>query len=266
MTTIDLDDRVLSRGDGVVPTTSRWAAVTTIVVLAFLTVWGIYTCYANLGGANFQADEPTYLGAGLNYVHGIFVENREHPPLAKYFIGEAQIIGSTGKVSGRFITTTFVFVTGWVILFWLRREIGLVWAVTATGAWWLLPRAAAEAGIRIDRFAILEPFMVAFAIASLAVAWWWYRRGSWWLPAVSGILMAASVTSKVSTAVLVLSFVYLAFRRKQLWRGLISMFVYAMAFIATFILIYLPAGFMSSIEYMIQFQTNQRDGAAGDRS
>jgi 4-amino-4-deoxy-L-arabinose transferase-like glycosyltransferase len=195
---------------------------------------------------------------GLAYVHGNFSSNREHPPLVKLIVGLGETLFGPGKVGGRLANATLVFSTGWILFFWLRREIGLIWAVVAAGMWWVLPRAVAGAGIRVDRFVYLEPGMVTFGVAAVALGWWWYRRGTWWLAALAGAFMALSVTSKVSIAFLAFSFVVLVALRRELKRGILALVAYGLAFVAVFVAVYLPAGMVSSIAYMVAFQERQR--------
>jgi hypothetical protein len=233
-------------------------------VLAVLVVLGLFQAFWHLGRANINPDEGIYLTAGREYIRGIFTFNREHPPTAKYIYGLAQEFLGPSLTSGRIAAAGIAFVAGFVILVWLRKELGWWWAVLATGFWWLLPRAVVDTGVKIDRFAILEPFMVSFAILAMALGWWWFRRPHWWNAALAGAAMALSVTSKVSTAFLVLTFLYLAVRvliqDHRVVRFLIGLASYAVAFAAVTIASWQPMGMISAIKYMIAFQAGQKIG------
>jgi hypothetical protein len=233
-----------------------------LVVFIALVAWGLYQCYWNLTGANAASDESLYVGVGWQYVHGDLSQNLEHPPLVKYLLGGVQLLLHEGKGAARLLTTSFVFAIGWALFAWFRRELGFAWGVVVAALWWLLPRALEPSGIRLDRFALLEPYMAGFAVLSLAVGWWWFQTGRWWLAPLAGILMAFSVTSKVSTAILVLTFAGLgvaAARRSGLRRVVVPLVLYAVAFAATFVAVYLPVGLVSAIEYMLRFQAVQKE-------
>jgi hypothetical protein len=233
-----------------------------IAVLLVLVAWGLYQCFANLTGANAASDEPLYVGVGWQYVHGDLSQNLEHPPLVKYLLGGAQLLFHQGTGVARLLTTSFVFAIGWVLFAWFRKELGFAWAVVVAALWWLLPRALEPSGIRLDRFALLEPYMAGFAVVSLAVGWWWFTAGRWWAAPLAGVLMALSVTSKVSTAILVLTFaglVVAAARRDGLRRVVLPLLLYAAGFAVTFVVVYLPVGLVTAIRYMLDFQAAQKE-------
>lgn len=228
------------------------------VAAVFVAVW-------HLGRPTIVNDEFVYLRASWAYVHGNFSLNLEHPPTAKYLYGIAQLVVGQGPLGPRLVAAAAMLGTGVVLLVWLRREVGFWTGLLAAGAWWLTPRGSgaswAEAGsvigARIDRFAMLEPLMVFFAVASLAAAWTWMRTGNRWWIAAAGALLAMSVTSKVSTAVLVLAIgaLPLLFRR---WRDLgVGALFGGVAFVVVFVLLYLPVGLFTAIGHMLKFQAQQ---------
>ncbi|MGA1835550.1 glycosyltransferase family 39 protein [Herbiconiux sp. 11R-BC] len=218
-----------------------------------LLLWGLYQSFWNLGAANYNADEPIYLQAGWAYVHGDFSLNREHPPTAKYLFGLVQVIGGEGALSGRVLVGVLTVLAGVIIYFWVRREFGWIGALAAAGFWLVLPHGVSS-GVRIDRFALLEPVMVFFAIAGMAAAWRWFRTRSWWWLALSAVAMALSVTSKLSTIVLLPVVVLLPVLEKR-WRdALLGAVVFLAIFAVVFVLVYLPLGIRSAIGYMIDFQ------------
>ncbi|WFR68529.1 hypothetical protein P9139_10510 [Curtobacterium flaccumfaciens] len=133
---------------------------------------------------------------------------------------------------------------------------------------------ASGSAARIDRIGLLEPVMTAFGVIAVAAAWQWAasagsrsrdpaRHGTgrvggptagWPWMALAGAALAASVTSKVTTAVLVVALVAvpLLFRR---WLGmLVAAVVAAVSFAIVFVLVYLPVGGLGAIEYMLRFQ------------
>ncbi|AZZ49912.1 phospholipid carrier-dependent glycosyltransferase [Rathayibacter rathayi] len=109
-------------------------------------------------------------------------------------------------LAGRIASSVAAFLTGVLLWLWFRSELGSTLALIPAGLFFLFPRTAVGAGTRIDRLALLEPFMVLFAVAAMAAAWTWSRaspsRRSGWLIALAGALLALSVTSKLTTGVL----------------------------------------------------------------
>ncbi|KTR07519.1 hypothetical protein NS184_07435 [Curtobacterium luteum] len=247
----------------------RGLLATAFVLVALL---GAFVAFWHLGRQTPHTDEFTYTGAGWQYVHGLFTANLEHPPTAKYLFGAAELVLGVGVPAARLVAALASFATGLVLFVWLRRPIGPWGALLAAGWWWLTPRSdsptwadvASGAAARIDRLALLEPVMTCFAVAAVAVAWhaatrggpgerrWWTGTG-WW--ALSGVLLALSVTSKVSTAVVVLAIVTLPalFRR---WRAYATGGAAAvLGFAVVFVAVYLPVGGLRAIDYMLAFQS-----------
>ncbi|MFB2599288.1 glycosyltransferase family 39 protein [Herbiconiux sp. P17] len=228
----------------------RWPEL--LVGLAIL-VWGVYQSFWNIAAANLNADEPTYLQAGWNYLHGDFSSNLEHPPTAKFLIGLAQVAFGEGALAPRLLVGIIGLLGAVIIYFWLRLEVGWIGAAAAAGFWIVLPHGV-EGDVRLDRFAVLEPFMVFFAIAAFAAAWMWFRTRSWWWLVLSAIAMALSVTSKVSTVVLLPAILLLPLLEKR-WRDTILGGIgYLAVFAAVFVVVYLPLGLVSSVRYMLEYQ------------
>lgn len=229
---------------------------TRYVALGLVLLWTLFQAFWKLGAANVTQDEQTYATAGVQYLHGDFALNREHPPFGKYLFGIAQLVGGEGVTQARVVVALALIAGGAVLFLWLRREIGWWGALLAAGTWWLAPHGGF--GTRVDRTAILDPLMTFFMIAALAAAWTWMRRGTWWWAPLSGALMAMSVTSKVSTAVVLPAFLLLPilFRR---WRALlVGGAMWVAAFGIVFVGLYLPMGIRSAIGYMLAFQHGQQ--------
>ncbi|WP_440708081.1 glycosyltransferase family 39 protein [Herbiconiux sp. YIM B11900] len=216
--------------------------------------WGLYQSFWNLGAANLNADEPIYREAGWAYVHGDFALNREHPPVAKYLIGLAQLVFGHGELGPRIAAASTVVLGAAILYLWLRLEIGRAGALFAAGAWMLLPHGVSS-GVRLDRFGLLEPFMVFFAIAAFASAWRWFRTRSWWWLVLSAVAMALSVGSKVSTAVTIPAILLLPLLAKRIRDTLLGAVVFVAVFGAVFVLAYLPMGIRSALTSMLQMQS-----------
>ncbi|PYY32875.1 hypothetical protein DEJ16_15300 [Curtobacterium sp. MCJR17_055] len=231
-----------------------WLRVTALVLLA---VAAAYQCFWRIGAGNIGGDEATYVKAGLAYVHGAFDQNREHPPTAKYLFGLAQLVGGPGAVAPRVLVASLVVLGAAVMFVWLRAEVGFWTGFAAAALWTITPRGGA--GARLDRVALLDPVMVFFALAALFAIWVWIRTDRWWWVPVSAVLMAASVTSKASTLVLLPVFVLapVLFGR---WRALVvGGAVWAATFVVAVVALYAPMGMRSAVQYMLTFQSGQNE-------
>lgn len=225
--------------------------------LVLLAVWALYQCGWNLLGHNVHGDESIYVRAGWAYLHGDFSANREHPPTAKYLFGLAQLVTGQGVLGPRLLVGALVLAVGVTFFWWLRREVGFWTGLLAAATWLLTPRGFL--GTRVDRYALLDPVMIAFAVLALAAAWAWIRTDRWWLAPLSGVLLAMSVTSKVSTIVLLPAFVLLPLlhlRPRRLFTGGVGWLV---AFVVTAVALYAPMGIRSAITYMVRFQDGQNE-------
>ncbi|WP_460510831.1 ArnT family glycosyltransferase [Frigoribacterium salinisoli] len=240
------------KGDGL--RTFFDAPATRVLVLVLVFAWGAYQSFWLLDAAAVQVDEPIYVDAGAQYLEGDFAPNREHPPTAKYLMGLAQLVLGDGLTAGRVVPAAVVVLGGIVTFLWLRREIGWYGGLVAAGAWMTTPRGIAGDPVRIDRLALLDPVMVFFAVAALAAAWTWMRTGRWPWVALAGALMALSVTSKVSTAVVLPAFLLLPLLHRR-WRdALVGGLIFVASFAVVFVVAWAPMGLVSAITYMLDFQ------------
>jgi 4-amino-4-deoxy-L-arabinose transferase-like glycosyltransferase len=259
-------------------TVGRSAALVAVVLA------GLFVAFRHIGQQTLYPDELTYLSAAWDYVHGTFTANLEHPPTAKYLYGIAQLVLGPGGLAPRLVATSAAFGTGVVLFLWLRRPVGFWAALAAAGLWWLTPRGdkptwgdvASGAAARIDRLALLEPVMVFFAVLALALTWRWAvgpaRSGrrtldpasggstaarafaGWPWMALAGAAFALSVTSKVSTAVLLVAIAAVPVLFRQWWRLLAGGVVAAVTFAVVFVVVYVPVGGVRAIQYMLDFQ------------
>jgi len=228
-----------------------------LAVVSLLGVWALYQCFWNLLGQNVHGDESIYVRAGWSSLHGDFSANREHPPTAKYLFGAAQVLFGQGVLGPRIVVGVLVVLVGVTLFWWFRKEIGFWTAVLVAAVWLLTPRDFL--GTRVDRYALLDPVMIAFAVLALATAWAWIRSGRPWLAPVSGVLFAFSVTSKASTIVLLPAFVLLPLLFRQPRRLLTGGVAWLIAFVLAVVALYAPMGMRSAIEYMIRFQNGQNE-------
>ena len=190
--------------------------------------------------------------AGWDYVHGDFTQNLEHPPTAKYLYGLAQRVFGQG-ILGR--------ASSWPHGFRGRDHP----AAVAPDRGRLVGRSRSRRRLvdhttrrrepRIDRSAMLDPVMTFFALAALAAAWALARSGrSWWAP-VSAALMALSVTSKVSAAVILPTFLIILLLLRDRPRVMIrGSLLWASTFVVAVVALYAPLGMVRAVRYMVKFQ------------
>ncbi|WP_144760165.1 glycosyltransferase family 39 protein [Curtobacterium sp. 9128] len=229
-----------------------------VAALVLLALAAAYQCFWRIASENVGGDEATYVKAGLAYVHGAFELNREHPPTAKYLFGLAQLVAGDGATGPRVLVGAMVVIGAAVMFWWLRREVSFWAGYAAAALWTLTPRGGA--GARVDRVALLDPVMTFFALVALFAIWMWLRTDRWWWLPLSAVLMAASVTSKVSTLVLLPAFLVapMLFRK---WRALaIGGPVWLGVFVVTGVALYAPMGMVSAIRYMLDVQGGQNAG------
>lgn len=177
-----------------------------VVVLAL----GVFVLGWRLGTSGWSVDEPVYRDAGTALVEdGDLSPNREHPLVGKVLIGTSIALVGEGEVGTRLASTVAGFVVGVAVL-GLGASMAGRWAGLAGAAlWWLLPLAPGTTVARIDRYGLLEPPMLAFAMVGLWLAWTWSRRGSWGWGLAAGVAVGLAAATKL-TGALVLPAVLLA--------------------------------------------------------
>ena len=156
-------------------------AVAGIVALALA---ALFVSFYRLGTPSWYSDEVTYRNAGLDYVHGRFGGNLEHPPLAKEILGLTELVFGKGPAAVRAPAAVAGLLTGLVLFLLARRMLGLGAGLLAFGLWALLPHAGVLSGsallpVKVDRFALLDVFMGLFTTASLYAGWRWAESGRW---------------------------------------------------------------------------------------
>ncbi|MFP3464923.1 ArnT family glycosyltransferase [Leifsonia sp. SIMBA_070] len=230
----------------------RWVA------LALVFLWGAYQSLWSIATATPNADEPQYVLVGRLYLHGDLAANHEQPPTAKYLFGAIQLVFGEGPLAPRLLVGALTVIGGVIVFLWLRPELGWLPALVPTAFWLLLPRGiAASTEFRLDRFAVLDPVMVFFAIAAMAAAWQWHRgRSVVWI-GVAAVCLGLSATSKPTTAVMIPAFLVLILLRRKAKEVLIALAVAAVALAATVLLVYWPIGIVMGLRDLIEFQAAQ---------
>lgn len=211
----------------------------------------------HLGAANWMPDEQVYSSAGWHYVHGSVDINLEHPLTAKYLIGLSELLfGGQTAVAMRLPAALASLATGVLLWWWARQEAGR-WAGLLCGAMWtLLPRwVDHDWGPRVDRFAMLDPFLAFFAAAGLYAGWRWTRTGHWRWVVTAGVATALAATSKESGVVIAPVIAVGGLLLLRSLRALAQLAVGAGTAILAGLSTYIGAGSLEPIAYMIKFQS-----------
>lgn len=230
----------------------RWFA------LGVVFAWGAYQSLWNIAAIIPNADEPQYVLVGRLYLQGHLQYNHEQPPTAKYLFGAVQFLFGEGPLAPRLFVGALTVLGGVIVFLWLRPELGWLPALIPTAFWMLLPRGIdGTFEFRLDRFAVLDPVMVFFAIAAMAAAWQWHRgRSVLWI-AIAAFSFGLSVTSKPTTAVMFPAFIAIIFVGRRWRESLLALGVAIVVLAATVFVVYLPIGIVTGVRDLLQFQVAQ---------
>jgi len=250
------------------------------IVTAIGSVLSVVANFYRLSALSMLADEPVYLHAAWRYVNGqtqaavklptgrwrvAFADNYEHPPLAKYLFGSAQLlVGRPSLLADRAVAALCTLLTGAVVFWWLARVVNR-WAGLLAG---LLVTLVPEHGLVADsfgRYGMLEPVAALFMFASVALAWWWFAGGwgrrSWVLAIATGVAVGLATGCKESGFLGVLGPVALGLaltwaNRVRLAIRAVQAACAALVAAIVFLALYLPIGSPGTlIDYMIDYQT-----------
>ena len=117
-------------------------------------------------------DEPLYAAVGRRYLDGDLNHTLEHPPVATYAFGVAQLLFGDGIPSARLASLAAGVVTTFLVWLLVSRLAGRNVAAFAALAWACLPQSlsAGEVGTIIERpetVAFLESITTMFMVAAV---------------------------------------------------------------------------------------------------
>lgn len=257
-----------------------WAAAADRLFAIALCGAALWAAYANLWRFRFPnvaSDEPTYSIAAWRYIHadnalpplggGTNTDNFEHPPLAKYLYGLAQLpVGHPSIPADRVVAGCCTLLTAVLLGVWIGRAAGRWTGLLAGLALAVLPMRVSNLDFRFGRYGMLDPVAEMFMVASVAAAWVWFRRSGWsaWAWAVLtgacvGLASAAKENGFLGAVGVIVVGVALSARRPRdlLTRGgqvLAAVVVALMAFLAC----YLPLGHpAAALRFLLSFQWRQ---------
>ena len=229
------------------------------IVLALAALWaGTW----RIGTTSILNDEPIYASAGAAYLDGSFTKNLEHPPVAKYLFGLAQVLFGNGIESARAVSALASVVI--VVVLWRfgSEMLGSVSGTVAAALWVALPRSIGSSevgapGDRLERFAYLEPVAAMFMLLALWFGWRLSQRIAW--PDVIGLGVAVGLAagSKLSgVAIAVPIGVYLLVTKRR--RMIAPLGVAGGVSVVTCLATYGPFGRTATeaMSFMLRFQSN----------
>ena len=207
-------------------------------------------------------DEPHYVSAGAAYLDGNFTRNLEHPPVAKYLFGLAQVLLGDGINSGRVVSALASVVIALVLWRLGSEMLGPVGGGVAAALWIALPRSVGSRevptpGDRLERFAYLEPVTAMFMALALWFGWRLSRREAWPDAIGLGVAVGLAAGSKLAgVAVAAPIGLYLLATRGR--RVIAPLGVAAVVSVATFFAAYAPFGRTANeaLSFMVRFQSN----------
>jgi 4-amino-4-deoxy-L-arabinose transferase-like glycosyltransferase len=226
-------------------------------MVAAIGCWALFQNLWRLGAANWYSDEPTYAHAGWRYVHGLFDVNLEHPFTAKYLIGLSQLLLGQNPTAIRLPAAVASLATGVLLWWWARQQAGRWAGLLCGGLWTLLPRTVdgGEWGPRIDRYAMLEPFLALFATLALYAGWRWARTGRWRWIICAGAAAALAATSKESGVVMAPVIALGGLLMLRSLRALTQLAAGAATAMITGLLTYTGTGSLEPLSTMVRFQS-----------
>src|SRR5215212_4399831 len=230
-------------------------------VLMAVLLLAAYTAFFRLGFEDWHTDEPIYSKAGLAYVQeGDFSINQEHPFLAKYVLGVAQVVfGSSEAGVVRIPAATASLLTGLVLFAFGRRAAGYWVGVLALALWTISPLT-----LTFGRDATIEIFLIFFSTLALYLGWRRGEGGSWWFAGICGVAVGLATASKLVgilflPAILVVGLLKIGLCRRLVFGGM----VVGLAALATVLITYAPAWSEAPSAIQYRFEKQSRHNASG---
>jgi 4-amino-4-deoxy-L-arabinose transferase-like glycosyltransferase len=164
----------------------------------------VFVAAWRLGVADAASDEFTYRRCGLLAVTARSLAcNPEHPPLAKELIGLSSWLFGDTVLGARIAVAVVAVATALFVYLFVREVRGWRWGLGAGLLWAALPQWGMENGValeavRIDRYALLDPFLACAVAAAMWAGWRWCQggRGALWA-AATGAACGAAACCKV---------------------------------------------------------------------
>ncbi|MBI2684130.1 MAG: glycosyltransferase family 39 protein [Actinobacteria bacterium] len=216
---------------------------------------GAFLSLHRLGAPVWGNDELIYRDAGRAYLRGDFSPNPEHPPLVKYILGVTQLVGGSGPGAVRLPGAIAGILTGFVLFLIARRLAGRWAGLSVFASWSLLPHPFGA--MRVERLAMLEPFMMLGVVVAIWAGERWATTGEWRWASATGVAVGLAMASKIPgiLALVVVAAIGLTATggMRRLWPQFLAITALALA---VFVLSYAPFGSaaLPSIQEMWAYQ------------
>ena len=264
---VDSDAGALRPTDRSTPVGPRRDAAGPWWWVAHVGVFGLVAevAFVHLGTADAAPDEYTYYHCGQAYLHGNFGCNPEHPPLAKEILGLGSLLFGDSLTAARAVTAVFAVLTAYACYLFCRDVAGRAAGLVAAAMWGLLPQAGVEnhttlEAVRVDRFALLDPFVATFVAFALVAGARLARRGGAGTALLLGGAVAAAACAKAPGALIapVACVIPLVMRKRRglrVAREAVAIVVGGIVVGAACYAPRGPVGAFRAIQYMFDFQT-----------
>ncbi len=202
---------------------------------------GVFLSLYRLGFAGWGTDERIYVDSGRQYLAGNFAANPEHPPLVKYILGITQWVGGSNATAVRLPGAVCGLLTG-LFLFLIARRLAGRWAgLSVLAVWCLMPHPFGD--LRVERFALLEPYMVLFVVIAIWAGERWASTASWKWAIGAGVAAGLAASCKIpgALAIVVVASIGLCIATKDA-RFVEQIGAIIAVAVAVFLATYLPFG------------------------
>ncbi|MGI5171177.1 phospholipid carrier-dependent glycosyltransferase [Spirillospora sp. CA-253888] len=244
------------------------------LALVAVSLWAAVQNLANLTVPRHLVDELVYVTAGWRYLHGqqlptspiikFTADNFEHPPLAKYLFGVAQVIaGHPSLTAARLVAVLCTLATGVVLGCWIGRAAGRWPGLLAGALITLVPAHIPGVEYRFGRYAMLDPVAELFAIGAVAAGWFWFQhrgRSGWYWATAAGVLAGLAAGTKANgflglVGPVLLGLVLVLRERREPITRLAQTAAAGALSALTFVALYLPLGEpLSRIWFLVAYQ------------
>ena len=244
------------------------------MAVGFVSIWAAVTNLARLGYPSAGFDEPYYALAAWRYVHGDHAappagtvgsfDNFEHPPLAKYLFGFAELFaGHPSVVAARVVAALCTLATAVVLGLWIGSVAGRWTGLGAAALVALLPMSVPGLAFSFGRYAYLDVVAELFAVGAVVLSWYWFRRDGrvgWRFALATGVCVGLATACKENAFLgvigPVLAGLVLTVRRPALgWQRLLqtaaAIGASALVFVSSYLWLGHPA---SDISYLLRYQ------------
>ena len=237
--------------------------------------WALWVNLLHLGRPPLAADELEYANAGwfALHPHDLALKpfaNPEHPPLAKLMFGFAQLfVGHPSWVADRVVAVLCTLGAAILLAVWIGHIVGR-WVGLGVGLGLVvIPMRVGGLDYRFGRYGMLDPIAELFMLASVVLAWAWFRRegrAAWWWAIATGVTVGMAAGAKENgflgaVGPVLLGVALAAGSARRVMRRATQAAVAAAVAAAMFAITYLPGGRpLSMIHAMLIFQSRHSRG------